>query len=127
MFLGQIATYSLVDILGSPQAVILAGTMMCALISYGIGFVRKRVSLIGFSFCFLLLICIGNLGRIFLISGSQYYSMGMNNAAMDPSVYGMQLGHLHASVGASLLTIFLGGGLGLITYFLIKGRISAGD
>lgn len=122
MLISQASTYSLVDILGGPQALLLGGSLVIVLIVCGVGLVRRSVRLIGTSFAFLSLVCLGNLGRVYFSSGSQYYRISMENNAMDPSLYAMKLSYLHASVGASLLAICLGGVIALVSFFAVKPR-----
>ena len=62
------------------------------------------------------------IGTLFFRSGSQKYGMSMENAAMDPSVYLMDVGVFQASVGITLLLLSITGGLVLVSFLIICWR-----
>ena len=125
MTFAQIETYSLTEILGDFQFVTLAVSVLIVLIAGVFGVIRGRFRITGMALIFSLLVCLWNVGRLFLYRGFMNWEIGMENIGTDPSVAASNLGHFQSSVGANLMMLSFTGALASLFYLLTLLRTKA--
>jgi len=123
MPIAQVTTsYSLSDIIGGFQITLLLFSLVYSLALCVLAIKRASLKTLVTPPILALSINAWIIGTLFFRSGSQKYWMSIENAAMDPSVYLMDTGVFHSSVGASLLLLSVTGGLVSLSFLIICWR-----
>ena len=127
MHLAQTAissSYSLSDILGGFQMILLAAAVIYSLVLCVIAIKRVNYKLLIFPPILSASITLWIIGRLFFDRGMFEYVLGMEDTSMDPSSSMMDSGVMHASIGASFLTLSVVGVMVFLSLLIINLRVN---
>jgi uncharacterized membrane protein HdeD (DUF308 family) len=120
------SSYSLSDILGGFQVILLALAVLYSLVLSVIAIKRVNYKLLIFPPILSASITLWIIGRLFFDRGMFEYLLGMEDTSMDPSSSMMDSGVMHASIGASLLVLSVVGVMVFLSFLIINLRTNKG-
>ena len=127
MHLAQTAissSYSLYDLLGGFQMILLAAAVIYSLVLCVIAIKRVNYKLLIFPPILSASITLWIIGRLFFDRGMFEYVLGMEDTSMDPSSSMMDSGVMYASIGASFLTLSVVGVMVFLSLLIINLRVN---